>query len=250
MSAATIYNWLREFMLQGLPSLVYRYAGGRRSRLTRSQKKRLCALIEAGPQAAGFDSGCWNSILIRALIEREFGVLYSRHYVCELLRNLGFTFQKARFISDHLDEARRQAWLAKEWPQILKKASRRKAWLLFGDEATFPQWGSLGYTWARRGQQPLVKTSGKRKGYKVFGLIDYFSGRFFYQAIEGRFTSESYQAFLREVLSQTRKHLFLIQDGARYHTSKAITAWSAHATLRCSLHVTVRASSLKRNTNA
>ena len=216
-----MYNWLREYLLQGLASLVYRHAGGRRSKLTRSQKKRLCVLIEAGPQAAGFESACWNSILVRALIEREFGVLYSRHYVCELLRNLGFTFQKARFVSDHLDEARRQAWLAEEWPQIRKKARRRKAYLLFGDEASFPQWGSLGYTWARRGQQPLVKTSGKRKGYKVFGLIDYFSGRFFYQAIEGRFTSESYQAFLREVLRQTRKHLFLIQDGARYHTSKS-----------------------------
>ena len=34
------------------------------------------------------------------------------------------------------------------------------------------------HTWARRGQQPKVPTSGKRKGYKVLGLIDYFSGRF------------------------------------------------------------------------
>jgi hypothetical protein len=25
-----------------------------------------------------------------------------------------------------------------------------------------------------------VPTSGKRKGYKIFGLIDYFSGQFFY----------------------------------------------------------------------
>ena len=41
----------------------------------------------------------------------------------------------------------------------------------------------------RRGQQPEVKTSGKRKGYKVFGAIDYFSGRLFSQGIEGRFTS-------------------------------------------------------------
>ena len=46
--------------------------------------------------------------------------------------------------------------------------------------------GQLTYTWARRGQQPKVKTSGKRKGYKVFGLIEYFTGRFFYQGQEGR----------------------------------------------------------------
>jgi hypothetical protein len=70
---------------------------------------------------------------------------------------------------------------------------------LFGDEASFAQWGSLSYTWAPQGQQPEVPTSGKRKAYKVFGLIDYFSGRFFYKAHTGRFNSDSYAAFLLAV---------------------------------------------------
>jgi transposase len=218
---ACFYQWLLEFILSGLESLGYQPGGGRKAKLTPTQKKQLGELIDAGPQAAGFDSACWNSILMRVLIERKFGVLYDRYYVCELLRNLGYSFQKARFVSDHLDEARRQAWMAQEWPQILKAAQRRQALILFGDEASFPQWGSLSYTWAKRGEQPTVKTSGKRKGYKVFGLIEYFSGRFFYQAMDGKFTSESYQAFLSDVLRQTRMPLFLIQDGAKYHTSKS-----------------------------
>ena len=57
----------------------------------------------------------------------------------------------------------------------------------------------------------MVKTSGKRKGYKVFGLIDYFTGRFFYQGHEGRLNSESYSAFLTRVLEQTTQHIILIQ---------------------------------------
>jgi hypothetical protein len=69
----------------------------------------------------------------------------------------------------------RQEWCTTTWPHILRLAKARQALLLFGDEASFPQWGTLTYTWARRGQQPTVKTSGKRKGYKVFGLIDYFN---------------------------------------------------------------------------
>src|SRR5262249_52193492 len=59
-----------------------------------------------------------------------------------------------------------------------------------------PRWGSLSSTWAKQGHQPEAPTSGKRKGYKVFGAIDYFSGRLFFQGIEGRFNSDSYQAFL------------------------------------------------------
>jgi transposase len=70
-----------------------------------------------------------------------------------------------------------------------------------------------------------VPTSGKRKGYKVFGAIEYFSGRLFYQGIEGRFNADSYQAFLQGIMAQTTEHLFLIHDGARYHTSAATQAF-------------------------
>src|SRR5207249_10907436 len=74
---------------------------------------------------------------------------------------------------------------------------------------------------------PEVKTSGKRKGYKVFGAIEYFSGRLFYQGIEGRLNSESYQGFLQMIVEQTTQPLLLIHDGARYHTSAATQAFLA-----------------------
>jgi hypothetical protein len=65
---------------------------------------------------------------------------------------------------------------------------QRKALLLFGDEASFAQWGSLSYPWAPRGHQSLVKISGK-KTYKVFSLIGYFSGCFFFKAPTWRLNS-------------------------------------------------------------
>jgi len=80
---------------------------------------------------------------------------------------------------------------------------------------------------ARRGRQPEVPTSGKRKGSKVFGAIEYFSGRLFSQGIEGRFHSASSQAFLQLIMAQTTAHLFLIHDGARYHTSASTQAFLA-----------------------
>ena len=161
--------------------------------------------------------------MVQDLIEKRFGVCYHPHYISTLLRNLGFSFQKARFVCDHLNEEKRTEWMEEKWPEILRQAQEKKARILFGDEASFAQWGSLSYTWALKGQQPTIKTSGKRKAYKVFGLIDYRSGRFFYKAHTGRFNSQSYQEFLSEVLSQTgEQHLIVIQDGARYHTSRAM----------------------------
>jgi len=111
------------------------------------------------------------------LIWREFGGLYKRQYVWTLRNNLGFSFQKARFGSDHLAAAKRLTWLEEKWPAIVRAAKRTQGVILFEDEASFAPGGSLSYPWARRGQPPEVPTSGKRKGSKVFGAIEYFSGR-------------------------------------------------------------------------
>ena len=127
---------------------------------------------------------------------------------------------------------KRQAWRTTTWPQILRRAKERKALLLFGDEASFPQWGTLTYTWARRGQQPKVKTCGKRKGSKVFGLLDSFTGHFFYQGQDGRLHSAAYMTFLTRVLAQTTQPIILMQDGAKYHTSAETKAFFAQQTAR------------------
>lgn len=223
----TLAEWVRLFCVYGIKGAPRRQPLGRPAKLTRTQKAELARLIEAGPQAAGFSAACWRSPLVQALILTRFGVSYSVFYLAQLLKNLGFSWQKAAFVSAHLDEEKRRAWCRDTWPTAVRLARQQGALLLFGDEASFPQWGTLTYTWGRKGQQPQVPTSGVRKGYKVFGLIDYFTGRFFYQGQEGRLDTAAYVAFLTRVLAQTTQRLVLIQDGARYHTSKAAQAFFA-----------------------
>jgi transposase len=224
-SPACLYAWQKAFLLHGLDSLVYCHSGGRPPKLTPRQKKRLVELIAAGPLVVGCETACGKAVLLRVLIWRELGVLYHRQYGCTLLHNLGFSFQKARLVSAHLDAAKRLPWREEKWPAIVRAAKRTKGLLRFADAASFAQGGSLSSTWARRGQQPEGPPSGQRQGYKVFGAIEYFSGRLFSQGIEGRCNSERYQAFLQGIMAQTTAPLFLIHDGARYHTSAATQAF-------------------------
>ena len=236
VSPATVYAWLRALLREGVGGLRVQWRGGRPRKLTPTQRRRLAAIITAGPEAAGFPTGCWYALLLQQVILREFGVTYNVYYVATLLHRLGFSFQKARFVSDHLDAVKRAAWLASTWPAWRAQAEAAEGLLLFGDEASFAQWGSLGYTWAPVGQQPVVKTTGIRKAYKVFGLIEYFSGKLFYQGVDGKFNGQSYRAFLTQVLRQTTEPLFLVQDGAPYHRGAVLKAFfAAHADR---LHVT------------
>ena len=221
----TVATWVGVFCCYGVQGAPHQKPTGRPPKLTPTQQAALATLLDEGPVKAGFSGACWRSPMIQQLIYDRFGVFYNVFYIAQLLKNLGFSFQKAAFVSDHLNEEKRHAWRTTTWPQILRVARAKNALLLFGDEASFPQWGTLTYTWARRGQQPKVKTSGKRKGYKVFGLIEYFTGCFFYQGQEGRLNSTAYIAFLTRVLTQTTQYIILIQDGAKYHTSAETQAF-------------------------
>jgi transposase len=220
VTAQAIRAWLKKYILEGIRGLRSGKSPGRPSRLTKSQRKELKKMIEDGPEESGFVGSCWRSPMIQSLVYDHFGVSYNIHYLSELLNNMGLSYQKAKFFADKRDEKVREKWLKEEWPEILNLAKEKTAYILFGDEASFPQWGTLSYTWAPKGKQPIVKTSGSRKGYKIFGLIDYYTGKFFSKGHEGKLNAESYMEFLQDVLSKTRKHIILIQDGASYHTSR------------------------------
>jgi transposase len=64
--------------------------------------------------------------MVQDLIQRHFGVAYHPHYIATLLKNMGFSYQKARFVSDHLHEAKRLEWRHTRWPKILRQAKQRR----------------------------------------------------------------------------------------------------------------------------
>jgi len=173
-------------------------------KLTKSQRKELEKMICDGPKNNGFSGACWRTPMIQELIFDKFELFYSVWHIRKILHNMGFSYQKAKFDSAHINPKEREKWIKETWPEILKLAQKKNAYIMFGDEASFSQWGSLTYTWAKKGKQPIVRTSGIRKSYKVFGAIDYFSGRFFSKAHEGRLNSESYASFL----NSWRKKIF------------------------------------------
>lgn len=228
ISIRTVYNWLGEFMLRRFCWLLdHHYQGrGRKPRLTQQQKDELYQIIEKGPLAYGFDCGIWNSAMIVIVIENKFGVTYNPRYVCYLLQKMGLSYQKAKFVSDKLDDEehqkKREEWDNKTWPGILDKAKSLKAVILFGDEVSFAQWGSLARTWAPIGQQPTVKTCGKRKGMKIFGVIEFKNGGFVYMECDGKFNGNSYVQFLELILSKYACPVILIEDGAPYHNGAVV----------------------------
>ena len=229
----TVYDWLKKFIVRGFSWLIGKhYKGrGRKARLNDEQKEELYEVVVKGPEACGYDRGIWNSAMIVIEIEKRFGVTYSPRYVCSLLKRIGLSYQKAKFIPGKTDDEewqrKRKEWEEQTWPAILAQAEAKGGVIVFGDEVSFAQWGSLGRTWAPKGKQPTVKTCGKRKGLKIFGAIEFVSGNFIYQECEGKFNGKSYIEFLEQVLEQYSCPVILIEDGAPYHRSAEVEQFKA-----------------------
>src|SRR5262245_15819587 len=78
----TVRDSLNSFLWHGVASLVYQRPPGRPAKLPKTPRKALATLIEAGPQAAGYASGCWSATMLQDLIQRQFGLEYHPHYIC------------------------------------------------------------------------------------------------------------------------------------------------------------------------
>jgi len=216
LSVESVYQWFRKLSAQGLAWLQrYHYPDrGRKPKLTQAQKDDLYDRIVAGPQANGFAGGLWNTAMIAELIFAKFEVSYNPRYLSTLLRKIGLSYQKACFVSDKQTQEEyqkaRTKWLKKSWPKLLKQAKASGAVILFADEVSFAMWGSLARTWAPIGEQPVVQTTGIRKGLKMFGAIDFHDGDFqFMESLSYSLTPKSFKqlkadAFPSDVLSQLK----------------------------------------------
>lgn len=243
VSEKTIREWWSSFVVERFAWLNRQhYQGrGRKPRLTQRQRQRLYTLVAQWPEAVGFDCGVWNSAMIVEVIQKEFNVTYHPRYVSALLHQIGLSYQKARFVCDKVqdDEYQRDRlhWDRVVWPGILRKARKTGGVILFGDEVSFAQWGSLARTWAPCGQQPTVKTCGKRKGLKMFGAIEFFSGDFHYLECADKFNADTYRQFLTTLLQAYPGPVFLIEDGAPYHRSAEIKQFKEEMRARGRLFV-------------
>ncbi|KPA13267.1 Transposase, partial [Candidatus Magnetomorum sp. HK-1] len=139
VSTESIRKWVNTFIIDGAEGLKPKKIPGRKSRLSKSQKKELGKIIDEGPEKAGLKSGCWRSPMIQKLIYDKFKVFYSVYYISQLLKDMGFSFQKGKFEAAKIDPEARKEWEEKTWPKISKEAKEKNAHIMFGDEASFPQ---------------------------------------------------------------------------------------------------------------
>jgi transposase len=128
VSRQTASDWARQLaQANGAIGKLKAKPLGRPQHLDQWQCQALRHWLIGGAQAAGFPTDLWTLKRVRLLVEREFGIGYSKAGAWDLLRRLDFTPQKPERRARQRDEDGIAQWKRKTWPALKKRRDAKDA---------------------------------------------------------------------------------------------------------------------------
>jgi transposase len=223
---STLFGWLARYRQGGWHALDARKRGGRPPKLTPKMMEWVYDTVLKDPRQLKFPFALWTSVMVAELIWRQFHIRLSKASVCRLLNQLGFTPQRPLWRAFQQDARLAERWVKEEYPKIHALARKQKADIFFADEAGVRSDFHSGRTWAPRGQTPIVATTGARFGCNMISAVSP-RGAMRFMLVEGRFTSDVFVNFLKRLIHNWPRPLFLIVDGHPVHRSAAVSRFVA-----------------------
>lgn len=93
---------------------------------------------------------------------------------------------------------------------------------MFEDESMIRDYQALQHTWFAKGQQRIIKTTGKHRGMKLLSTLDYCTGKIVWHEDE-QYTAETFLTFLKKVVAEYPiGKIVMVLDNARIHHAKLL----------------------------
>ena len=223
-------EWVRAFEADGEEAL----AGGRRGRrpgeqkaLSPRQETEIRRLItDHCPGRLGLAFALWSREAVGRLIARRTGVRLSLGTVGVYLAAWGFTAQKPIRRATERDEAAIRKWVERDYPAIRARAKREKAEIHWADETGVSNQANYGRSFAPRGKTPVVPRPAARFTHSMISGVTN-QGRLRFMIYAGALNAALFLVFLRRLIRDTDRKLFVILDNLRVHKAGAVMAWVA-----------------------
>jgi transposase len=218
----TIFRWLARYRNGGWQNLDARKRGGRRPKLDGKALKWVYNTVTTkSPLQLKFAFALWTSTMIGEVIYGRFRIKLSRSSVCRLLGQLGLSAQRPLWRAYQQNPEVVQKWLDEEYPKIRREARRMGAEIYFGDEAGVRSDFHSGTTWGKRGQTPIVSSTGARFGLNMISAVSP-QGHMRFMITKARVTASVFIEFLKRILVNASAPVFLIVDGHPTHKAKCV----------------------------
>ena len=217
-----IYTWLALYRAGGWGALRARALKGRPMRIQPQQMRWLYRTITGkSPLQYRFEFALWTREIVRMLLAEEFQLKLSLSSVGRLLKQLGLSCQRPLYRAIEQDPERVRQWREEEYPGIRRQAQQQRAEIYFGDEAGVRSDCHAGTTWGAKGQTPVVVSTGQRNSVNMISAVS-ARGHLRFMLTKGRVNGPVFVEFLKRMMHNAQRPIFLILDGGSFHHSRPV----------------------------
>jgi len=221
-----IGKWLKAYHQDGSKTLKAKRQGRPRggSLLGWQSAQIAKSIVDRCPDQLKMPFYLWTREAVGQLIERRFGVRLSVWTVGRYLARWGFTPQKPMRRAFEKNPEAVHRWLDEKYPAIRKQAKQEKADIYWGDEMGMRSDHTVGRSYGRRGQTPVILGTGVRFGCNMISAITN-KGQLNFMVFKQRFKANVFEEFLRRLVRQSERKVFIIVDGHPVHRSGKVKKW-------------------------
>lgn len=221
--------WKKRFDGQGREAYIEQKRGpeaSKAARLKPAQQKKLAeTIVDKTPDQLKFPFALWSSKAVQEYVERTFGVKLCRRSARRYMERLGFRYRvPERRAREQRPEAV-EKWLKYRYPAIRREARKKKAKILWCDEAAILVGEIKARGYAPKGMAPVLRAPGNR-GIRC-NMISAVGnqGDMKFMIFRDAMNAETFREFLEHLLREIPGTVFLMCDNLRVHHAKCLKAY-------------------------
>ena len=181
-------------------------------------------IVNRTPDQLRFKECMWTRKSIRALILEKYHIEMPLSSLGYYLERWGFSVQRPQKRAYQQDEKKVENWLNVEYPGISRRAKAEDAEIFFGDETGIQNTANYAKGYAPIGQTPIVRVESKKMKINMLSAISN-RGKLRFVLYRDNMNADKLIDFMRRLVKDSPKKVFLILDNLRVHHSKKVVAW-------------------------